>query len=193
MDSVVILAFTGPAGAGKSTAAEYLSDHHGFKRTRFADPLKAMVRGFLYTTGVPSSRVERMIEGDLKEVPTVDFGGKSPRYVMQTIGTEWGRDIICPSLWIDAWTLYAKSLIASGQRRIVVEDCRFANEVEAVTLMGGLVVEIKAEHGGIRGGAGGHVSEGQDLQADITLWNNGPVDIFQERLAGLVDRYAKAA
>ena len=35
---------------------------------------------------------EAHIEGALKEVPCELLGGKTPRYAMQTLGTEWGRD-----------------------------------------------------------------------------------------------------
>lgn len=192
-ETPIIFAFTGLAGSGKSTAADYLSSKHGFVRTRFASPLKAMVRGFLVNIGVRHDVIERMIEGDLKEVPANDFGGKTPRYVMQTIGSEWGRDIITPTLWTDAWANHVVRLIKAGQTRIVVEDCRFPNEMDAIRAMGGIVVRINANHAGLSKGAAGHASEKQDLAADLTLWNDGPVDIFHARLDGLLDRYCLAA
>jgi hypothetical protein len=56
-----IIAFTGLAGSGKSTAAKHLCTRHGFERVRFAGPLKDMMRALGLT--------EREIEGDRKESP----------------------------------------------------------------------------------------------------------------------------
>lgn len=98
----MILALTGPAGCGKSTAAAYLAEAHGFARVRFAGPLKAMVRAFLAEVGAPSTEIERMIEGDRKEVAAAELSGCTPRRFMQALGTEFGRDTIHAELWTRA-------------------------------------------------------------------------------------------
>ena len=62
--------------------------------------------------------------------------GKSPRFVMQTLGTNWGRNLIGPELWVNAWL----ANMPSGN--VVVDDCRFTNEYDAIKVLGGKVVEI---------------------------------------------------
>lgn len=73
-----VIALTGVAGSGKSTAAKYLSEK-GYECIKFAGPLKRM----LYALGLS----EMEVEGALKEAPQDKFYGKSPRHLMQTIGT----------------------------------------------------------------------------------------------------------
>jgi putative protein kinase ArgK-like GTPase of G3E family len=77
-----IIGLTGLMGSGKSLAAQEL-ERIGFTRTRFAGSLKDMMRVLGLT--------EEEIEGNLKETACALLGGKTPRYAMQTIGTEWGR------------------------------------------------------------------------------------------------------
>jgi hypothetical protein len=45
----------------------------------------------LHAQGVPSDTIERMVDGDLKEVATPHLGGATPRRAMQTLGRGWGR------------------------------------------------------------------------------------------------------
>lgn len=124
----MIIAFTGKAGSGKSAAAKFLQREHGFTIHKFAGPLKNMMR----CLGLD----EEHIEGVYKEAPLALLCGKSPRYAMQTIGTQWGRDIIGEDLWINAW------LNTMPQGDVVVDDCRFENEYDAVKTLGGKVYQI---------------------------------------------------
>lgn len=159
-----IVAFTGLAGSGKSTAALHLVEQ-GWTRVRFAGPLKAMMAALGLT--------QDEIEGSRKEVPCDLLAGKTPRYAMQTIGTEWGRDIIAPDLWIRAWRA---ALPAAGS--VVVDDCRFKNEAEAVTAAGGFLIRVSREGAGA--GAAGHSSEAlcASLPAITEIQNNGTVPEF---------------
>lgn len=163
-----IIALTGLAGSGKSTAAMHMVEHHGFHRVRFAGPLKDMMRALGLT--------EREIEGDRKEVPCDLLGGKTPRYAMQTIGTEWGRRLVHPDLWVRAWQKAVDALPAGVP--VVVDDCRFPNEAAAVCAAGGVLVRVRRPGAGK--GAAGHSSEGQDLgRMALTLENTGtPEDLF---------------
>lgn len=155
-----VIAFTGLAGSGKSTVAEHLTRHHGFTRVRFAGPLKEMMRALGLT--------EAEIEGDRKEVPCELLGGRTPRYAMQTIGTEWGRNIIARDLWIRAWRAAVDKLPAGAS--VVVDDCRFPNEADAVRALGGVLVRIVRPGAGA--GAAGHISEGQELGAVVATLHN---------------------
>lgn len=153
-----IIAFTGLAGAGKSTAAFHLVAHRGFERVRFAGPLKAMMAALGLT--------HEQIEGREKETPCDLLGGKTPRYAMQTIGTEWGRDLIANDLWVRAWKA-AVAAIPAGVP-VVVDDCRFPNEAEAVQAAGGILVRVDRPGAGT---ASIHASEQHALPAARTLAN----------------------
>lgn len=119
-----IIGIAGTKGSGKDTAAKVFKAN-GYEDVKFAAPIKAMLRTLLYYRGVDSVTVERMVEGDLKEVPTPYLEGKTPREAMQTLGTEWGRELIGEGLWAntaqDRWDQFKK---------VVVSDVRFPNEVD---------------------------------------------------------------
>lgn len=136
--SPALIGLIGKKGSGKDTAAEGL-EALGFQNVKFAGALKAMLRTLLAYQGVDEITIGRMIDGDLKEVPTEYLAGKTPRFAMQTLGTEWGRNLIGPDFWLDT----AMKKAATGDT--VITDVRFPNEVNAVMSSGGTVIRIVAE------------------------------------------------
>jgi hypothetical protein len=134
-----ILALTGPAGSGKSEAAKYLSYGHGFTPVKFAGPLKAMLAGFYRACGLNDDEIDRKLEGDLKEVSCPFLCGQTPRYAMQTLGTEWGRKLMGDGLWTNAWA----AKVAKVDGPVVTDDCRFPNEAWLVGCHEGEVVKLK--------------------------------------------------
>jgi len=125
-----IIGIAGYAGSGKSTAADILVNEHGFERIKFADGLKNMLRALGLT--------DRAIEGENKEEPHHLLLGRTPRYAMQTLGTEWGRHCIGEDFWVHYWKMRVRArLIASPAVRIVVDDVRYPNEVQAVQSLSG--------------------------------------------------------
>ena len=163
-----ILALSGPAGSGKSTAAAYLADK-GYTLIKFAGPLKAMCQAIGFT--------DWHLEGDGKERPLDWLQGKSPRQFMQLLGTEFGRDCIGPHFWVGLWERAALEVLDGGGR-VVCDDCRFANEADAVRKLGGVVVRL-AGRGGL---SGGHVSESMDWEADAMIGNHYGIDRLHENL-----------
>lgn len=169
-----VIALTGPAGSGKSTSAAFLVENYGYTLVKFAAGLKAMMR----TIGLN----DRHIEGDLKEVPSKLLCGKTPRYAMQTIGTEWGRDLIGPDLWPNIWFDTACDVLDQGGR-VVVDDCRFANEAARVRELHGVIYELRGR-GGI---AGDHVSESYRPEADVVLANTGDVQWLNMQIGNALE------
>lgn len=164
----MIIGFCGPIGAGKTTAALYLAERRGFARIRFAGPLKAMMAAL----GLSA----REIDGALKEVPCELLGGKTPRYAMQTIGTEWGRNLIHPDLWISAWRHACRD-----HPNIVADDVRFANEAATIHAMGGFVYRIV--RASTVAASDAHASEQQIFRTDGDIFNNGTIADFEREVA----------
>jgi hypothetical protein len=130
-----LIALTGPAGCGKSTAARLLghASRGGAERVRFAGPIKAALRAIGLT--------EAQTDGDEKEIPCDLLCGKTPRQAMQLLGAEWGRDLIGSDLWVRTAMHRVYELRAHG-RNIVIDDCRFDNEAIAVREAGGHVIYL---------------------------------------------------
>lgn len=181
-----IIGLTGLAGAGKSTAADHLVAAHGFVRVKFAGPLKSM----LAALGLGPDE----IEGHLKEVPSDLLCGRTPRQAMQTLGAEWGRDLIGPDLWVRAWGKAVDEALTDGAAGIVADDVRFLNEVTAIHERGGYVLRLTRERAGSASGAT-HVSETGGVPFDAVLTNDGSVADLHEVLDTLagIERLRSAA
>lgn len=127
----VCIALTSRAmGSGKSTAAYHLVEEHGFVLVKFAGALKAMTRALLAELGEDLALIERRVEGDLKEqvVPALR---RSTRYVMQRLGTEFGRELLHENVWADIVAEKIRGLMAAG-KSVVIDDMRYRNELETV-------------------------------------------------------------
>ena len=172
-----LIGFCGAAAAGKSCAAEILVRQHGFRRMRFAAPLKAMLRALGLS--------EREIDGDRKETPCTRLMGRTPRHAMQTLGTESRRLLIAPDLWVELWRQDAEAALAAGER-LVADDVRFENEAAALRALEGKLVALRREGASPEGA---HVSERQRLTPDASLFNEG-IDkgVLAARLEGVLER-----
>ena len=145
-----LVALCGAAGSGKTAAADYLIEHYGYCRFKFAGPLKDMLRAI----GLTHSE----IEGHAKESKSATLCGRTPRYVMQTLGTEWGRNLVGPDLWVNLWQQRVTALAAENpDARIIVDDMRFPNELDAVKQLGGTRIMLHRATAQVK--AGDHVSE----------------------------------
>jgi hypothetical protein len=167
-----VIALSGPAGSGKSTAAAVLQEK-GYTLVKFAGPLKAMCRA----VGLSDEH----IEGNGKERPLGWLQGKSPRQFMQLLGTEFGRDRIGAHFWVGLWERAALDVLDSGGR-VVCDDCRFANEADAVRKLGGVVVRL-AGRGGL---SSGHASENMDWEPGSVLVNTGSQKDLRDAVGRMV-------
>ena len=149
-----LIGIAGKARSGKDTAANYLLEKLGddWSSASFADPMKAM----LGVIGVNCSDAA-------KDLPKNQYG-VSTRHMLQTLGTEWGRDGIGSDFWIDVFEMY------NAGQSVIVPDVRFENEADLVR-KNGILIHIKGR-GGIKGN---HVSEQavNIKDGDIVIDNNG--------------------
>lgn len=130
----MLIGLAGAAGAGKGSVASVLVREHGFSEIAFADPLYEAVSAILQ---VP---VGQLKDRTFKEA-VIDWIGKSPRELLQLLGTEFGRKVIGESVWVDAGMRRAASLRRYGEN-VVIADVRFDNEAEAILEAGGVVWEV---------------------------------------------------
>ena len=179
-----LIAFTGAAGAGKSTAADALVEE-GWVRVKFADPLKNMMRAFYKSCGLEDSAyIEARIEGAMKEEPDPFLKGRTPRHAMQTLGTEWGRDCVHRNLWVEAWSQKVMNMF-DRELDVVVDDCRFENEALAVRALGGHIVEITGRDKGL---GKGHASEQFRPEPHMRINNLAALEQFQHDIVYIFSR-----
>lgn len=168
-----VLALCGRAGSGKSTAASYLVEQYGFTLVKFAAPLKDMLRAIGLTN--------EQIEGGLKEIPSPLLLGQTPRYAMQTLGTEWGRNMIGEDFWCSVWRIRAQQVLNAGGK-VLVDDCRFENELKAVQSLSGSAVYI--DRPGLAS-IGNHASETSlDTSSLAKVVNDGTPMLLVARVLG---------
>jgi len=177
----VLIGITGRKGSGKDSFAAYLNA----TTVKMADPLKNMLRSLLHDADVPARDIERMIEGDLKEVPCDALNGATPRRAMQTLGTEWAKMIDhTHTLWSKIWRRHVESLLQDGVP-VVCTDIRFEHEAAEVRALGGTLIRI------VRPSVEAtdfHPSEREmeGIEVDETIYNTGTLEDLQSQATEVV-------
>lgn len=171
-----LIAFTGAMGAGKSTAADAYPEA---ARVSFAEPIRRM----LIALGVSEQNLRNP---NLKNAELPQFGGLSARYLMQTLGTEWGRKLICDTIWIDAASRIIVERLKTAD--VVIDDCRFDNEADAVHALGGVVIDV------MRPGCGASASHQSEYgvsihKIDYCVLNQRTPQFLHEWVMGRVDEH----
>ncbi len=174
-------------GAGKDSVANRLVQKHEFTRVGLADPLKRICQEVFGFTdeqlwgpsemrNAPDERYLSMKAGDLgsscREGGNVPVPEKdeylTPRFALQTLGTEWGRRCYY-NIWIDYGIRVAQKLVEGGylydekhglrtaayvatsteytapirvRPHVVFSDVRFFNEYEALRKAGAKIVRV---------------------------------------------------
>ena len=124
----VIALYSSAPGAGKSTVARHLCDKHLYTRFSFADSIKRVVETFLIELGYDHSCTYSLLHGSLKDVTLPEIG-TTPRHLMRTLGTEWGRQCVHPDVWVTIADKHISRALSEG-RNVVIDDLRFPNEYE---------------------------------------------------------------
>jgi hypothetical protein len=177
-----LIGICGRAGAGKSTAAAVLVKEFGYVEVALADPMKRICKevfdfsdeqlwGPSEKRNAPDKRYPRLEEVGVTHRMKESF--LTPRYALQTLGTEWGRHCY-DDVWIDhairvagilldpsAWStsdpdgqwmynpqesvykLYFNRGSLPKHMGVVISDIRFPNEVAAIKKAGGRIWKIE--------------------------------------------------
>lgn len=164
-----IIGLAGQARVGKDTAAALILQQTRGYRYSFAEPIRQMLKAL----GVDMSLPYWM---ENKE-ETIPWLGVSPRRLMQTLGTEWGREMISDRIWLQM----AEHVLRQNGPGMVITDVRFDNEAEWVRENGGIVVHVR------RGAAPkveAHASEAgvRVVDGDFVVYNNGTIADLENEL-----------
>jgi adenylate kinase family enzyme len=125
--SPLLIGIAGAKQSGKTTLAKLLAEKYTLNHTSFAAPIRSFVA--------------ELVGGDLaqleehKETPLAWLDGKTPRQMMQTLGTEWGRQMVNGELWV-------RVAMRNCGARAIFSDVRFANEARAIRFAGGCVIRL---------------------------------------------------
>jgi hypothetical protein len=138
----MIIGVCGFIGTGKDTIADYLVNIHQFRRESFANTLKDAVSAVfgwnreLLEGRTKQSRAWREQRDEWwSDRLNMDI---TPRWVLQYWGTEVGRKAFHNDIWIAS----LENKLRTIEDDIVVSDCRFPNEIEAIKKAGGTVVRV---------------------------------------------------
>jgi hypothetical protein len=138
----MIIGLVGLIGAGKGTVADYLVSQKGYSKESFANSVKDSI-------SVVFGWNRNLLEGDTvqsrawREQPDAYWSKCfnkpfSPRMALQLMGTEAGRDVFHPDLWI--FTALRRMQL---DKNYVLADVRFPNEIQRIREAGGKIVWVR--------------------------------------------------
>ena len=188
----MIIGLTGLKGAGKTTMAQVMVEEFGFRRIGFADAIKSIVVELF-------DLYHEQVWGEEKDQVDKRWG-LTPRYIMQKVGTEVGREIH-PDVWVRTlerailddelderryeWEDWAEHEIGSQPncptRHWVIDDVRFPNEAAMIAKFTGFVWRVDAGKR-LPESADTHASETQVIPAFSTLWTDNDVETCKQLL-----------
>lgn len=140
-----IVGITGKIGSGKDTIADYLCKEHGYVRMSFASTLKDAVSSVF---GWDRNMLEGLTKESREWRETKDTWWSNrlnmeitPRFVLQY----WGTEVCRQGFHNDIWVASLENKLRNISKNVVITDCRFKNEVDAIKNAGG--VSIRVERG----------------------------------------------
>jgi hypothetical protein len=186
-----IIGLTGKAGSGKTTVADWVLRTHGkaYKHS-FAAPLKTMTRNLIdyaKPKNWPLTGAAYVNRPEYKEVPIPFFFDMTARHIMQTLGTEWGRNIMGEDFWIRIMETKLERYATPTRKKqgdrptltTIIDDLRFANEADMVRRRGGVVIQVIRPGTQKATAVDSHASERLAFEPDVVLLNDGtPEDLY---------------
>lgn len=182
----LLIGLTGAARCGKSTAQTIIAERFGLAPINFADPIKDALGAMLDIDA-------HALDGTAKETPLPGIE-ISPRELMQTLGTEWGRTHCGTDFWIklaERRLAMLEDVEAANYQGAVFSDVRFPEEADWIRRHGGTVIHLyRPDTAEVRA----HISEaGTALhKRDQLITNGGDLDELNARLTLAVEQLIDA-
>ena len=138
----MIIGVCGLIGAGKDTIADYLVNIHEFRRDSFAATLKDAVSSvFGWDRDMLEGRTRSSREW--REQPDAWWSERlgreiTPRWILQY----WGTEVCRRGFHDDIWIASLENKLRNTRDHVVISDCRFPNEIEAIRAQGGYVIRV---------------------------------------------------
>ncbi len=139
----MIIGVCGLIGAGKDTIADYLVNIHQFRRESFANTLKdAVAAVFGWDRELLEGRTRQSREWREQVDPwwaeRLGMPDLTPRWVLQY----WGTEVVRKSFHDDTWIASLENKLRQSKDDVVISDCRFPNEIQAIKKAGGIVIRV---------------------------------------------------
>ena len=139
----MIIGVCGFIGSGKDTIADYLVNLHHFRRESFANTLKdAVAQVFGWDRTMLEGRTKQAREWREQVDPwwadRLSIPHLTPRYILQ----QWGTEVCRKNFHDDIWIASLENKLRNSQDDVVISDCRFPNEIQAIKQAGGIVVRV---------------------------------------------------
>lgn len=180
----LLIGITGKAGSGKDTVADWLWERHGFLKLAFADPLKLAAEAIF---GLPRA----VFHDRGKKEAVHPYWGKSPRELLQLLGTEATKPVFGEDIWLKRW-LISYSMFKDTDP-CVVPDVRFDLEAQYLRNIGGVILHLNRDAAGLVGSTSNHASEQgvTPLPGDFGIDNNGSLKDLRGFTDLIVDRLTR--
>jgi hypothetical protein len=139
----MIIGICGFIGSGKDTIADYLVNLHHFRRESFANTLKdAVAQVFGWDRTMLEGRTKQAREWREQVDPwwaeRLGIPHLTPRYILQ----QWGTEVCRKNFHDDIWIASLENKLRNSRDDVVISDCRFPNEIQAIKAAGGRVVRV---------------------------------------------------
>lgn len=176
---MILIGIAGPAQSGKSTMAGEFRRLVKFRGQKYAElPFAGPLKRMLASIGVDTS-------DRCKNVPAPFLDGRiTPRIMMQTLGTEWGRSLL-PDLWLRVW----QHAFDHSADTVVVPDVRFDNEANLIRSLGGTIIHIQRKPTADMLAVPAHASEAgiARVNGDIIFRNDRGIEKMAALAANILD------
>ena len=208
----MIISISGKAGSGKDTVGKIIQDltKEDWQIKKYSDKLKDIVCILIGCTR------EQLEDQEFKETPLgenwwyyshsngtflIPYDGKgddtylvklTPRMILQLIGTEGGRDLIHPDIWVNA--LYSdyrplsyekdsEGRIETVEEKWIITDSRFPNDVKRTREIGGILIRVnRAECEGRENEHASETALDDFNEWDHVIENNGTIEELIEQV-----------